>query len=134
MPISEYLPIVNLTPVILKTFCSIYLRWEWKGNLIFRWVWKFCWDLSNIISGGNWLFRWDCFLVGLCTPLRSMADVFFCNLLENHLLSEKKIFVTRYSFFNRFTQTPHPLKWPKSTKRDVAKVSCWCSLIKVGGL
>ena len=26
----------------------------------FRQVWKFCWDLSNVISGGNWLFRWDC--------------------------------------------------------------------------
>ena len=39
----------------------------------FRQVWKFCWDLSNIISGGNWLFRWDCvFQVGLCTPLRTM--------------------------------------------------------------
>ena len=23
-------------------------------------VWKFCWDLSNVISGGNWLFKWDC--------------------------------------------------------------------------
>ena len=26
----------------------------------FRWVWKFCWDLSNVTSSGNWLFRWDC--------------------------------------------------------------------------
>ena len=40
----------------------------------FRWVWKFCWALSNVISGGNWLFRWNCvfFQVGLCTPLRTM--------------------------------------------------------------
>ena len=30
----------------------------------FRQVWKFCWDLSNVISGGNWLFRWDCVLSG----------------------------------------------------------------------
>ena len=21
--------------------------------------WHFCWDLSNAISGGNWLFKWD---------------------------------------------------------------------------
>ena len=34
MPISESLHIVNLTPVILKTFWSIYSRWEWTGNLI----------------------------------------------------------------------------------------------------
>ena len=28
----------------------------------FRWDWKFCWDLSNVISGENWLFieKWDC--------------------------------------------------------------------------
>ena len=25
----------------------------------FRQVWKFCWDLSNIISGGTVFFRWD---------------------------------------------------------------------------
>ena len=36
-----------------------------------RRVWKFCWDLSNLISGGNCLFRWDCVffrwdLVPLC--------------------------------------------------------------------
>ena len=41
-----------------------------------RRVWKFCWDLSNVISGGNWLFRWDCiFSVGLCTPLRTKDSV-----------------------------------------------------------
>ena len=27
----------------------------------FKQAWKFCWDISNVISaGGNWLFRWDC--------------------------------------------------------------------------
>ena len=30
----------------------------------FRWVWKFCWDLSNVISGGNWLFMWNCVFSG----------------------------------------------------------------------
>ena len=30
----------------------------------FRQVWKFCWDLSNLISCGNWLFRWDCVFSG----------------------------------------------------------------------
>ena len=28
-------------------------------RLGFSWDWKFCWDLSNVISGRNWLFRWD---------------------------------------------------------------------------
>ena len=26
-------------------------------KLDFSWDWKFCWDLSNVISGRNWLFR-----------------------------------------------------------------------------
>ena len=43
---------------------SIYLRWEWTGNLIFRLVWKFCWDLSHVISDGNWLFRSNCAFSG----------------------------------------------------------------------
>ena len=74
MPISESLPIVNLTPVILKTFRSIYSRWEWKGN--FWQVWKFSWDLRNVISRGNWLFMWNyVFQVGLCTPLQTMCLV-----------------------------------------------------------
>ena len=28
-------------------------------KLDFSWDWKFCWDLSNVISGRNWFFRWD---------------------------------------------------------------------------
>ena len=60
MPISESLPIVYLTPVILKTFWSIYIQ----DGIDFRWVWKFCWDLSNVASSGNWLSRWDCVLSG----------------------------------------------------------------------
>ena len=30
----------------------------------FRRVWKFYWDLSNAISGGKWLFKWDCVFSG----------------------------------------------------------------------
>ena len=28
-------------------------------KLDFSWDWIFCWDLSNVISRRNWLFRWD---------------------------------------------------------------------------
>ena len=28
-------------------------------KLDFSWGWKFCWDLSNVISGRNWLSRGD---------------------------------------------------------------------------
>ena len=34
MHISKSRPIFNLTPVILKTFWSIYSRWQWTENLI----------------------------------------------------------------------------------------------------
>ena len=65
MPISETLHIIDLTPVTLKTFWSIYL-FEMGVNrkFDFRQIWKFCWGLSNVISGGNWLFRWDCVFSG----------------------------------------------------------------------
>ena len=35
----------------------------------FRQFWKFCWDLSNVISGGNRLFRWGCFFRCNFVPL-----------------------------------------------------------------
>ena len=47
MPISESLSIVNLTPVILKTFSSIYSRSKWTGNLIL---------------GGSESFAWTCIM------------------------------------------------------------------------
>ena len=50
-------------------------------------VWKFCRDLSKVISGGNWLFRWNCvFLrwdfVRLCKLwLKAKAMFYFPNCL-----------------------------------------------------
>ena len=38
------------------------MRVNWKFD--FRRDWKFCWDLSNANSGGNWLFRSDCVFSG----------------------------------------------------------------------
>ena len=45
--------------------CNFYI-FEVGVNRKFdiRWVRKFCWDLSNVLSGGNWLFRWDCVFSG----------------------------------------------------------------------
>ena len=69
MPFSKNLPIVNLTPVILKTLftptsniCSKKHIHDMGMNrkFDFRQDGKFCWDLSDGISGGNWLIRWDC--------------------------------------------------------------------------
>ena len=50
-------------------------------------VWKFCWDLNKVISGGNWLvkrncvfFRWD--FVTLCELwLKAKAMFYFPNSL-----------------------------------------------------
>ena len=68
MLISKSLPILSLTPVILKSFWSIYSRWEWTGNLLYRLNWKFSWDLNNSISGGNWLFGGTVFSGGTLHP------------------------------------------------------------------
>ena len=36
----------------------------------------FCWDLSNVTSCGNWLFRWDCvFLGGTLYPTANYGSV-----------------------------------------------------------
>ena len=63
----------------LSVKVCILLTWfqsSWKPFEVynFRWVWKFYWDLSNVISGGNWLLRLDCVFSGetLYTPLRTM--------------------------------------------------------------
>ena len=74
MPISETLNIVNLTPVILKTFSSIYSRWEGTGNLILgrsesfagTYVMSFQVDIGSL--GGTVFLN-----VGLCTPLGTMV-------------------------------------------------------------
>ena len=54
--------IVNLTPV--KNLLRYIFKMGVNRKFDFRWVWKFCWDLSNVISGGNWVFRWDCVFSG----------------------------------------------------------------------
>ena len=70
MPISERLPIVNLTPVILKTFCSIYLRWESTRNLILGgseiFAGTYVMSFQVGIGSLGWIlfFRWD--FVPLC--------------------------------------------------------------------
>ena len=58
MPISERLLIVNSSH--LKNFLKHILETGVNRKSEFRWVWKFCWDLSNVLQGGKWLFRWDC--------------------------------------------------------------------------
>ena len=72
MCISESLPILNMTPVILKTLCIKYIFMGVNRKFDFRQDWMFCSDLSNVISGGNLLFWWDCFFrwdfVPFCEP------------------------------------------------------------------
>ena len=56
-------------------FLLFWLQSSWKLFEIYMWdgskqeirfwaVWKFCWDLRNVTSGGNFLFRWDCVFSG----------------------------------------------------------------------
>ena len=56
--------------------------------------------LTVTISGGNWLFRWDCFFqVGLCTPLRTMRCTlcFSCLSMEHsYSLLSKHFSNTKY--------------------------------------
>ena len=86
MPISETLHIVNLTPVILKTFWSIYSRWEWTGNLILGGTESFAGTSVmpfqvRIGSLGGTLF----FQVGLCAPLRTIYPYCLYCMVAEHL-------------------------------------------------
>ena len=100
MPISENLHTVNLTPVILKTFWSIYWRWEWTGNLIsggsesFVGTYVMSFQVGIGSRGGTGFFQ-----VGLCTPLQTMnfikkgtlAQLFsweFCKISKNTFFAE----------------------------------------------
>ena len=64
MSISETLHIINLTPVSLKTFLKYIFEMGLKRKFDFRRVWKFCWGLSNVISGDNRFSGWDCVFSG----------------------------------------------------------------------
>ena len=64
----------------------------------FRRVWKFCWDLSNVISGGNWLFRWGCVFSG-GTLYPSVNHVSTLVLLSSFYFT-LKLFIYFARFFN----------------------------------
>ena len=76
MPISESLPNVNLTPVILRTFWGIYSRRERTRNLIlgrsesFAETYMMSFQVGARSLGGTGFFQ-----LGLCTPLRTMLNV-----------------------------------------------------------
>ena len=57
MYISESLPFINFTPVILKTFLSIYSRWRCARNLILG-------GLRFLLGLKQYQFRWDCVFSG----------------------------------------------------------------------
>ena len=99
MPISENLHIVNLTPVILKTFWSIYWRWEWTGNLISGGSESFVGTYMSFQVGIGSLGGTGFFQVELCTPLQTMnfikketlAQLFsweFCKISKNTFFVE----------------------------------------------
>ena len=48
----------------LENLLKYIFRMGVNTKFDFRRVWKFCWDLSNVMSGGNWLFRRDCVFSG----------------------------------------------------------------------
>ena len=74
-----------------KLFEVCILNGSEQEILHFRWAWSFCWNLSNVISGGNWFFRSDCvFSGGLFTPLRTMRKTDkCCNILKSHRCNSK---------------------------------------------
>ena len=67
MPICETLHIINLTPVILKTFWSIYSTWEWTENLILGGSEAF--TGGTLYSSANYELTWHMYIVYICIYL-----------------------------------------------------------------
>ena len=79
-------------------------------------VLKLCWDLNNVISGGNWLFR--CFFqVGLCTPLLTMIKsqkpmIYFPNSLYcKTIYREQNDYIPYIIYTKNFKKLYGPFLW-----------------------
>ena len=113
-----------------------WLQSSWKHFEVYIWdnrkfdfrrIWKFCWGLSNVISGENWLFRWDCVFSG--GTLYSSANyeltwhmyiVYICIYLAHFIL--KKIGVPEG--VSKYLPTKRAMK--------LRKFSHLCCLLKGG--
>ena len=91
-------------------------------------VWKFCWDLINVISGGNWLFRWDCvFQVGLCNSLRTMLWIKPLNQLRLIIWTVYVIYLELVVFLSFDVNSCWLIDW--SVKSNFSTVSVRSSAI-----
>ena len=81
----------------------------------FRRIWKFCSGLINVISGGNWLFRWDCFFrldfVLLCELWTYMTYVYsiYMYILSTFCLKKMKV----AEVVSKYLPTKHAMKLRK---------------------
>ena len=78
----------------------------------FRRIWKFWWGLSNVISRGNSLFRWDCVFSG--GTLYSSANyelTWHMRIPPQHILSFKKKRVAEG--VSKYLPTKHAMKLRK---------------------
>ena len=108
MPISKSPPIVNVDPVILKTFWSIYSRWEWTENLILgrtdsssaTSVMSFQMEIDSL---GGTFFQLERFI-----PLRSIWFSYWYTGIDVPILAPKKgkytFLYTDIFFFRYFPQ------------------------------
>ena len=82
-------------------------------------VWKLCWDLNKVISGGNWLFRWNyVFLyrwdfVTLCELwLKAKAMFYFPNsLYYKTIYSEQNDYIPYIIYTKNFKKFYGPFLW-----------------------
>ena len=66
-------------------------------NFDFMCVWKFCCDLSSVISDGNGLFTWGCVFRWDFVPLWKLW--FFIPLYHFHLLTNIETFICNFALF-----------------------------------
>ena len=93
----------------------------------FRSVLKFCWDLSNVISGGKWLFRWDCvFSGGTLYPSANYVYIVYIYYLEDTTTFYSRTDVFKHPFFSILLQNGTSLLGQYSNVKQyyVSKILC----------
>ena len=81
-------------------------------------VWKFCWDFKKVISGENWLLRWNCVFFGwdfvpLCELwLKAKAIFYFPNsLYYKTIYCEQNDYIPYIIYTKNFLKIYGPFWW-----------------------
>ena len=81
-------------------------------------VWKFCWDLIKVNSGGNWLFKWNCVFfrwdfIPLCELWLKAKTMFYFphSLYCKTIHCEQNDYIPHIIYTKNFKKLYSPFLW-----------------------